>query len=158
MRASKVSKLSSRLLRIAYQFLEFGNVPPLGAENIMTKSTSYLCSLHLSGSLRPNTLLDARHSLTRATVRSVRLPSIQFSIAMPSPSRSALVGFAIFSHPSQSPVICVKRRSPTANLVLTKHYSPSASADANRLSVHTSMEKCLLVEVLDGLKDLDDVR
>ena len=54
--------------------------------------------------------------------------------------------------------LCVKRRSPAANFVLTKHYSPSASADADRLSIHTSMEKCLLVEVFDGLKDLEDVR
>jgi hypothetical protein len=134
-------------------------VPPLGAENIIDKVYQLFV---LTPPLR---ITETKHFVSRTTLSYTRhgqigqttLHTIQQSDAEPleictGRIRDLLTPVAVTC------CLCVKRRSPAANFVLTKRYSPSASANANRLSVHTSMEKCLLVEVFDGLKDLDDVR
>ena len=161
MRASKVSKLSSRLLRIAYQFLEFGNVPPLDAENIIDKVyqlfvlTPPLRVIEAKHFVRRTTLSHARHSqIGQTTLHIIQQSNAEALEICTSRIRDLLTPVAVTCR------LGVRRRSSATkrDFVLTKHYGPSASADANRLSIHTSMEKCLFVEVLDSLKDLDDVR
>lgn len=146
---------------MTYQFREFGNVPPLGAEDVVDKVYQLFV---LTPSLR---ITEAKHFVRRTTFSYTRhsqigqatLHTIQQSDAEP----LEICTGGLCDHLTPIAVtcyLCVKRRSPAAkdDLVLTKHYSPSASADTNRLSIHTSMKECLLVEVLDGLKDLDNVR
>ena len=144
---------------MAYQFREFGNVPPLGAEDVVDKVYQLFV---LTPPLR---ITEAKHFVRRTTLSYTRhtqigqttLHTIQQSNAEPleictGRIRDLLTPVAVTCYS------CVKRRLPATNFVLTKHYSPNASADANRLSIHTSVEECLLVEVFDGLKDLGDVR
>jgi hypothetical protein len=144
---------------MAYQFHEFGNMPPLGAENVVDKVYQLfvlappLRVTETEHFVRRTTLSYTRHSQIGQTT----LHTIQQSDAEPFEICTGRI-CDLLTPVAVTCYSCVKRRSPAANLVLTKHYSPSASADANRLSIHTSMEKCLLVEVLDGLKNLDDVR
>jgi hypothetical protein len=146
---------------MAYRSRELGNVPPLGAEDIVDKVyqlfvfTPPLRITEAKHFVRRTTLSYTRHSqIGQTTLRTLQQSDAEPLEICTGRIRDLLTPIAVTCY------LCVKRRSPTArdDLVLTKHYSPSASADANRLSIHTSMEKCLLVEVLDGLKDLDDVR
>lgn len=144
---------------MTYQFREFGKVPPLGAENVVDKVYQLFVltpSLRITEAkhfVRRTTLSDTHHSqISQTTLHTIQQSDAEPLEVCTGRSCDLLTPVAVTC------CLCVKRRPPAANFVLTKHYSPSASADANRLSVHTSMEECLLVEVFDGLKDLDDVR
>ena len=146
---------------MAYRFHEFGNVPPLGAENVVDKVYQLFVltpSLRITETkhfVRRTTLSYARHSqIGQTTLHTIQQSNAEALEICTSRIRDLLTPVAVTCR------LGVRRRSSATkrDFVLTKHYGPSASADANRLSIHTSMEKCLFVEVLDGLKDLGDIR
>lgn len=161
MRALKVSKLITRLLCVAYRFRKLNDMPPLSAEDIVDKIYQLLVlapSLWITETenfVRCTTLSHTRNGqIGQRTLHTIEQGDAETLEIHTGGLRNLLTPVAV------AYCLLVKRRRCAArnDLALTKHHGSSATADANRLSIYTPMEKRLLVEILDGLKDLDNVR
>jgi hypothetical protein len=156
-RALEVSERFTRLLWLAYRFRKFDDLPPLSAENIVDKVYQLLVlapSLRIAETknlVRRTTLSHTRNSqIGQTTLHTVEQGDTETLEVRTGRLCSLLTPVAVTCG------LLVRRRSHAARheRTLTEHHSSSATADANRLSVYTPVEKCLLVKILDGLEDL----